>query len=170
MAKKKTAKKSSKSAAKAKPATKPAKKSAPKKAGGMPKDMRKVTTGGGASAGDVGRELVAMFNKGQFKEIEQKFWSPAVVSCEGEGVALEWVGRKAVARKNSDWVASNRIHGASAEGPYVGASGFAVKFKMDVECLTDGKRNVMEEVGVYTIRNGKIVREEFMFGGAPSAA
>jgi len=167
-------KKSSKTAAKAKPAQKSSKKSAakaaPKKKPGTPKDIRKAGTGGGASAGEVGRALVSMFNKGQFHEIEQKFWSPAIVSCEGEGVGMEWVGRKAVARKGADWSAQNRIHGASAEGPFVGATGFAVKFRMDVECLTDGKRNVMEEVGVYTIRNGKIVREEFMYGGPTPAA
>lgn len=166
MAKKKTAKK----AAKSKPARKPTKKAAPRKTGGMPNDMRKVGTGGGASAGDVGRELVAMFNKGQITEVEKKFWSPAVVSCEGEGVAMEWVGRKAVSRKNSDWHSQHRIHGASAEGPYVGSTGFAVKFRMDVESIADGKRHTMEEIGVYTIRNGKIVREEFMYGGPPGAA
>lgn len=166
MAKKKTAKK----AAKSKPAKKVARKAPAKKSGGMPRDMRKVSTGSGASAGEVGRTLVEMFNKGLFKEIEQKFWSPAIISCEGEGVGLEWVGRKSVTRKNDEWCAANRIHGASAEGPFVGSSGFAVKFRMDVECVTDGKRTVMEEVGVYTVKNGKIVREEFMYGGGPAAA
>ncbi len=160
-----------KSAAKAvkKPARKPASK-APARRAAAPKDIRTIGTGGGESAGDVGRSLVEMFNKGEFREIEQKFWSPAIVSCEGEGVSMEWVGRRAVARKGEEWYAANRIHGASAEGPFVGASGFAVKFRMDVESLADGTRNVMEEVGVYTIRNGKIVREEFMYGGGQATA
>jgi hypothetical protein len=165
MAKKKTAKKSSsKRSAKKAPAK------TAKKAGGAPKDMRKVTTGGGASPGDVGRALVQMFNKGQFHEIEKKYWAPAVVSCEGEGVAMEWVGRKAVTRKGEEWFAQNRIHGASAEGPYVGATGFAVKFRMDIENLGTGHRGMMEEVGVYSIRNGKIVREEFMYGTSSAAS
>jgi len=169
MAKKKTAKKAAKAKPAAKSSKKPAKKAPAKKSGGMPKDIRKVGTGGGAAAGEVGRALVSMFNGGQFDAIEKKYWSPAIVSCEGEGVAMEWVGRKAVARKGAEWHSQNRIHGASAEGPFVGATGFAVKFKMDVECLADGKRTTMEEVGVYTIRGGKIVREEFMYGGAPGA-
>ncbi len=170
MAKKKTSKK----AAKAKPAQKSSKKSATKaasrKSGGTPKDIRKVGTGGGASAGEVGRTLVEMFNKGQIDAIEKMFWSPSIVSCEGEGVAMEWVGRKSATRKNSQWHSQHRLHGASAEGPFVGATGFAVKFKMDVESLADGKRIAMEEVGVYTIRGGKITREEFMYGGGPTAA
>jgi hypothetical protein len=84
----------------------------------------------------------------------------------GGGAGLEWVGRKAVARKGSEWHAENRIHGASAEGPFVGSTGFAVRFRMDVEQLASGSRSHFDEVGVYTIRNGKIVREEFMYGGA----
>lgn len=171
MAKKKTSKKSARKAtakptgkAAKKPAKKPARKAAAAKKPRMPKDIRKVGTGGGASAADVGGTLVAMFNKGQYAEIEKKYWAPSIVSCEGGGAGLEWVGRKAVARKGKEWHAENRIHGASAEGPFVGSTGFAVKFKMDVENLTDGKRQNFEEVGVYTIRGGKIVREEFMYG------
>lgn len=158
------AKKKSKASKKA---AKPAKKQARKASGrkpAAPKDMRKVSTGGGASAGEVGRALVEMFNKGKFDEIEAKFWAPGIVSCEGEGAALEWVGRKAVKRKGDEWHKENRVHGASAEGPYVGATGFAVKFRMDVEHLPSGSRGMFEEVGVYTVRGGKIVREEFMYG------
>lgn len=178
MAKKtKTSKKAANKATRGKPAKKAAKKAprkpAPKRVATRakaPKDIRTVGTGGGASAGEVGRALVEMFNKGRHSEIEKKFWSPAIVSCEGEGVGMEWVGRRAVTRKGEEWYAANRIHGASAEGPYVGATGFAVKFKMDVESVADGTRNVMEEVGVYTIRAGKIVREEFMYGGGHATA
>lgn len=162
---KKAAKKSVK-----KPVARPAKKSAKmarkpagKKAVVMKSPMP-VTTGSGDAAGQIGRDIVSMFNSGQLKEIEQKYWSSAVVSVEGEGVGLAWHGRKAVEEKNAGWMATHRIHGASAEGPYVGASGFAIKFAMDVEDTTNNSRTLMEEVGVYQIQNGKIVREEFMYG------
>jgi hypothetical protein len=35
---------------------------------------------------------------------------------------------------------------------------------MDVETKSTGKRETMNEVGVYTVQNGKIIREEFMYG------
>lgn len=122
-----------------------------------------IKTGKGASPAEVGGELVRMFNAGQFAEIEQKFWSPKVVSIEGVGVAMAWEGRKAVRHKNDEWMKTHTIHSASAEGPFVGATGFAVKFRMDVEDTASGSRTAMEEVGVYTIKNGKIVQEEFMY-------
>ncbi len=171
MAKKKAKQASKKSgskkpakAAPKKPAKKAAAKSAPAKKGGAQKGgMFPVSTGSGATPSQIGKTIVAMFNEGKFKEIEDLYWSPDIVSCEGVGVGLEWRGRHAVEAKNADWMKNNRIHGASAEGPFVGSSGFAIRFKMDVETLATGNRSVMDEVGVYQVRDGKIVREEFMY-------
>ncbi|MFN0132597.1 MAG: SnoaL-like domain-containing protein [Phycisphaerales bacterium] len=131
-----------------------------------------VKTGKGATPTEIGNDLVSMFNAGHFKEIEEKWWAKSVVSVEGEGVSMEWRGRKAVDAKNAGWLETHTIHGASAEGPYVGATGFAVRFRMDVEDKSNGQRTMMEEVGVYTVERGKIVREEFMYGAkhpAPAA-
>jgi hypothetical protein len=127
-------------------------------------EPRAVTTGKGAGPAEVGADLVAMFNRGEFAAIEEKWWSPKITSVEGVGVAMAWEGRKAVVAKNKGWMETNAIRSARAEGPFVGASGFAVKFWMDVEEKTSGKRTEMEEVGVYEVKNGKIVREEFMYG------
>lgn len=168
------AKKSKKPAPKAKPTKKtitkkPAKKSTPKKpaAKSAPAKLvgvHPVTTGGGPSALDVGKDIVSMFNRGQLAEIEAKYWSPDVASIEGLGVGMGWFGQKAVREKNEGWMKDHVIHGGAAEGPFVGSSGFAIRFKMDVETKSTGKREMMDEVGVYQIHNGKIVREEFMYG------
>jgi len=121
------------------------------------------TTGAGASPLDIGQTLVAMFNQGKLKEIEEMYWSPAIVSIEGYGVNLAWHGLAKVEAKNHEWMADHQIHSSAAEGPFVGSTGFAVKFKMDVETKSTNQRQVMEEVGVYDVRDGKIVREEFMY-------
>ncbi len=120
-----------------------------------------VNTGSGSTAQEVGESLVEMFNRGEFKQIEERWWSPAIESIEGTGMA--WAGRQQVDAKNAWWSSQNEILGASAEGPFVGATGFAVKFRMEVAERTSGNRTQMAEVGVYTVRDGKIVREEFMY-------
>lgn len=145
-----------------KPARKAAKKTA-KKGGGSALAPRPISTGKGLSPMEIGTNLVRMFNAGQWAEIEEMFWSPKVVSIEGFGVSMGWHGEKAVRAKGEEWVRTHNIHSASAEGPYVGATGFAVKFTMDVEDTTSGKRMNMVEVGVYSVLNGKIVQEEFMY-------
>lgn len=141
----------------------PAKKKKSSKAAAS-KGPTTVSTGRGPGPAEIGGDLVAMFNRGLMKEIEDKWYSPKIVSIEGVGVAMAWHGRKAVTEKSDQWTATHRIHGASAEGPYLGATGFAVKFALDVEDTEADTRTMMEEVGVYTVENGKIVREEFMYG------
>src|SRR5690606_23958388 len=81
-----------------------------------------LSTGSGASALEIGQSLVAMFNEGRFKEIEDAYWSNDVVSVEGFGVNMAWHGRAKVEEKNAGWMADHIIHGASAQGPYVGAT------------------------------------------------
>lgn len=159
-AKKGTAKRAGKTAGKV------AGKAAGKRAGkgGASLAPKPVKTGRGPTPAEIGQDFVDMFNRGQYKEIEEKYWSPQVTSIEGVGVSLAWRGRKAVLAKNNEWVAQHTIRSATAEGPYVGATGFAMKMRMEVEKKEDGSRVLMEEVGVYTVQNGKVVQEEFMYG------
>jgi hypothetical protein len=129
-----------------------------------------VTTGKGPSPAEIGADFVAMFNRGEWDKIEDKYYDKKLVSIEGVGVNLAWHGRKAVRAKSEAWTADHQIHGASAEGPFVGSTGFAVRFKMDVETKSTGTREVMDEIAVYTVLKGKVVREEFMYStiGAPA--
>jgi hypothetical protein len=162
-ASKKAAKKSATKSAVKKPATKVAAKKATAKTGSSMGPVP-VDSGRGATPFEIGKDLVTKFNAGKFEIDEIGHFSDAMVSCEGLGVGLEWRGRKAVDTKNADWYTKHKIHGASAEGPYVGSTGFSVKFNMDVEVKETGQRMAMMEIGVYTVKDGKIVREEFMYG------
>lgn len=162
------AKKAKKSSGK-KAAPKSSKKSVAKKnpakksSGSSGSGMFKVSTGSGASPMELGQQLVALFNQGKADAWIAKVWAPSVESIEGVGMNMGWRGTKAVNAKNSEWMKTHVIHGARAEGPFVGSTGFAVKFAMDVEDTTTGQRISMEEVGVYTVVKGKIAREEFMY-------
>ncbi len=166
MAKKSAKKSSSKPSRKA-----AARKTAPKKAGkkparktiAAPAGPEQVSTGKGATVREIASDLVAMFNSGKADAAGPKWWSNDITSIEGLGMA--WHGRKSVDEKNSGWYQQNEILGGSAEGPFVGATGFAVKFKIHVRERATGKESHMEEVGVYTVRDGKVICEEFMYGG-----
>lgn len=158
MAKKKSKKATSKAAKK--PAKKNAAKSVKKRAA-TAKGPRAMSTGRGATPLEIGSRLVADFNAGKWELTDA--WSKDLVSIEGLGVAMAWEGRRAVDEKNAWWASTHKVYGGRAEGPFVGATGFAVKFTIDVEDTTTGKRETMVEVGVYTVNNGKIIREEFMY-------
>jgi hypothetical protein len=150
-----------KAAAKPAPTKKATAKKVPARSGAVA--PRPVKTGKGATPLDVGKSLVDLARSGKGAEVEKKWWSPGVVSVEGLGMSMEWVGSKAAHQKGTDWEADHLVHGVEVQGPFVGASGFAVHYKMDIETKSTGQREKMEEVGVYTVRDGKIVREEFMY-------
>ena len=115
------------------------------------------------------KELAKAFTnlcaKGEFDAAGQKFWSDDVVSREpmpGDMAIVK--GRKAVQAKGEWWYANHDVHSVKVEGPYVHGNQFVVRFTMDVTPKT-GSRMTMDEVGVFTVANGKIVDESFFYGG-----
>ena len=163
--KKKPTRKPAKKAA-GRPAKKPARKPARAKAKPGPlSGARPATSGRGPTPLEIGTAVVAHLNAGEDDApIWKRFWSPSVVSVEG-GAGMAWHGRAAMEAKCSAWLAQNVVLGCRAEGPYVGCSGFAIRMTIDAEDVASGTRCSMTEVGVYTVQDGKVVREEFM-GGA----
>lgn len=151
-----------------KPATKPKAKSVakskPAASSGFIAGPSPISTGSGPGPAQIGAEIVAAFNQGTGDEVAQKYWSPQVVSCEGVGVGMQWGGKEAVLAKNADWMSKHTLMGGAAEGPFVGSTGFAIKFNIHVKVNETGQEIHMNEVGVYTVQDGKIVREEFMYG------
>lgn len=135
-----------------------AKKSVKKGASLEPKPVK---IGKGAPVSEIANDFVSMFNaRAGDQAIWDKWFSKKLVSIEGFG--QQWEGMKAVKAKSDWWNANNTVHSCACQGPYVGATGFAVKFIVDVECKADGKRQTMEEIAVYRVHNGKVVEEEFM--------
>lgn len=146
--------------------TSPKKPAAKKKSGGGGAKAlapKLVKTGKGLSPMEVGNAVMRQINAGDW-EPNAALWSPKCVSIEGMGVSLAWHGKKAIGAKNAQWYAEHEMVGGSADGPYVGATGFTIKFDLEVKKRASGEIIKMGEVGVYTVQNGKIVREEFMYG------
>lgn len=122
-----------------------------------------VKTGKGATPIEVAQAVVGLLRAGAADEVEAKWLASGIESVEGVGASLAWKGKQAVQKKYRDWEADHEIHTMNVEGPWVGATGFAVRYAIDVTQKSTGQRSQMEEIAVYTVKNGKIVREEFHF-------
>ena len=71
-------------------------------------------------------------------------------------------GRGAIKAKRQDWVAAHDIKTLEADGPYVHPPGrFGVRYKAEVTKKATGQQMILREIAVYTVEEGKIVREEF---------
>lgn len=162
---KKPAKRSAPSKKPAKAARKPVKKAgkaAPKRA------VKKATgdtisSGSGATPAELGKKLVELFNQNKADDWISGVWSKDIESIEGTGQIAR--GAAEILAKWDWWTNNHQVVGASAEGPYVGATGFAAKFNLHVKDKATGADMHMTEVAVYSVKNGRITREEFMYSG-----
>ena len=113
---------------------------------------------------ELAKAFTALCAEGKFEEAGHAYWSDAIVSLEpmdGPGARAE--GRAAVDAKGQWWYSNHEVHGVKVEGPYVHGDQFTVRFTMDVT-PKDGARMQMDEHGLYTVQDGKIVEERFFYG------
>jgi|ERR1700682_2019319 len=119
----------------------------------------------------VGEKLVALCKEGKNLEAVGTLYDNDIVSVEAmgpPGMPLESQGIDAVRGKNEWWLNAHEVHSGKAEGPFVNGDQFAVIYDYDVTAKEGagaraGERFQMKEVGVYTVANGKVVREVFHY-------
>ena len=114
---------------------------------------------------NIANDFTAMLKAGDHHGAAAKYNSPDIVSYEAMGGAMAVChGQAEVQKKSEWWYANHEIHALSAAGPYCNGDHFAVRFNLDVTAKESGKRMQMEEIGLYTIKDGKIVEERFFYG------
>jgi len=117
------------------------------------------------STADVASHLVSLCKAGNFAEAGDTYWADDVVSVEPMGDTPTLTGKAAVHGKGEWWSNAHDIHGVEVFGPYVNGDQFTVRFVMDVTVRETGARHTMDEVALYTLRDGKIAEERFFYGG-----
>ena len=125
------------------------------------------------SVESVAREFVELCNQGKNFEVMEKMYAPDIVSVEASGV--EVAGKGPVIDKSRRWGAANEVNGEQVRGPFFAnaadaagrSSGdFAVHFTFEVTPKATGRRTTLEEVGVYTVKDDQITREQFYYEGS----
>jgi hypothetical protein len=64
-------------------------------------------------------------------------------------------GVDAIRAKGEWWTNNHTIHGAEVDGPYPHDDRFAVQFTYDVTFKPENKRFTMNEVGLFTVKDGE---------------
>jgi hypothetical protein len=114
----------------------------------------------------VASQFVELCRQGKNFDVMRTMYSPAIVSVEGEG--KETAGQGPVIKKSEDWVSDKTFHGETVAGPFFNGANpdqFVVYFTLDITPKATGKRITLEEVGVYTVKDDKITREQFFYDG-----
>jgi ketosteroid isomerase-like protein len=113
---------------------------------------------------EIAKAFTEMLKAGDHHGAAAQFNAADIVSLEAmEGPMARVEGTVAVKAKSDWWYDNNIVHSSTAEGPYVNGDQFAVQFAMDITDKASGNRMQMNEVGLYTVKNGKIAEEKFMY-------
>ena len=113
---------------------------------------------------DVANKIVELTRKQAWYDALD-LYDDNVVSVEASGMgggSPETRGKEGVRGKVDWWVNSMDVHSFDVNGPFVAHDRFVVQYDADVSDKKTKARHKMSEVGVYTVKNGKITREEFL--------
>lgn len=113
---------------------------------------------------EVANKLVSYCRQGQFDEAMNELYGKNIVSIEPKGAPMEKVeGFDAVLQKAEFF--NNMVeefHGNEVSDPLVADNFFSCRMKMDAT-FKEGGRQSMEEICLYEVADGKIVKEEFFY-------
>jgi hypothetical protein len=123
---------------------------------------------------EVAKKVVELTRKQAWNEAVDLLYAEDIVSVEArtmDGSSAETRGIKGVREKVDWWTNAMEIHSFKVNGPFVAHDRFVVQYDIDVTDTESKRRMQMSEVGVYTVKDGKIVREEFLpnVSGGPGA-
>ena len=114
---------------------------------------------------EVAQKLVEYCRKGEWMQAVNDLYAKDIVSIEPremENMPAEMRGIDQVRGKTEWWEKSMEVHSAKTTGPFVARDTFVVQFDVDVTDKASKKRMQMSEVGIYTVKDGKVAREEFL--------
>ena len=113
---------------------------------------------------ELAKDFTTLLKQNDHEGAAAKYNADDIVSYEAmDGPMAVCEGKEAVKQKGAWWAENHEVHGASVEGPYLNGDQFAVRFTMEVTPKATGERVTMDEVGIYTVKDGKIVEERFYY-------
>ena len=117
---------------------------------------------------EIANKLVELCRQGKNTEALTTLYSNDAVSVEAmamPGMNQEAKGLPAIKAKGEWWIANHEVHSAAVTGPWPHGDRFIVGFQYDVTNKPSGNRMQMDEAALFTVKDGKIVREEFFYRG-----
>ena len=115
---------------------------------------------------EIANKWAEFCRTGQWEKAVEELYGNNCVSLEMEGsqgLPQKVKGKEAVLMKGQQWSQTvENFHGMEIEGPIVAGNHFTASMKMDIT-LKGQARKVDEEVGVFQVKDGKIISEQFFY-------
>lgn len=112
----------------------------------------------------VANRLVELCRQGQYAQAQTELYHEEAESFEPNHAPVPYVkGIEAIKGKGEAWNQMiETVNGGFVSDPLIAGNHFTITMGMDVT-YKDGNRQNMEEVCVYEVKDGKVVKEQFFF-------
>ena len=116
---------------------------------------------------EIANKLVTYCRAREDQKAVEELYDDYIVSIEPPQGDIDNVtsGMSALLEKHKWWHENVEMHEIDVKGPFMGDNPNQFVVHFDLDATTKGEpRQHMEEVAIYTVSNGKIIREEFLYG------
>ena len=112
---------------------------------------------------EVASKLVALCREQKWLEAINSLYAEDIVSVEAQEIGEMPAEMRGLTQGGKQNGSSRRVRCMVARSKdRLSRAMFVVRFDLDVSDTGSGKRAKMSELGIYTVKNGKIIREEFL--------
>ncbi len=117
----------------------------------------------------IANQIADLCREGKNLEAIETFYSDDIVSvetCDMPDMPARMEGIEMIKNKNKWWCDNHEVHGGEVQGPFPHGDRFILLFKYEVTPKfgpMEGQRMTMQEAGLYTVADGKVVHEEFFY-------
>lgn len=116
---------------------------------------------------DVANRFNELAQTGQWDKIQEELYANNAVSIEPAHAAAMGMGNaegiEAIKKKGESFNQMvEEMHGGYSNEPQVAGNHFAVAMGMDITMKGMG-RSKMDEIAVYEVKDGKVVKEQFFY-------
>lgn len=121
----------------------------------------------------VADRLVELCRKGQFVEAVQELYSDDIISIEpdGSGLPTHCEGIPAIMQKGEQWNAMvEQVNSSNISDPIVAENFFSMTMKSNMKMVNAPEAMDMDELCVYNVVDGKVVKEQFFYTPMPVPA
>jgi|SRR5436190_16262128 len=116
---------------------------------------------------EIASRFYELTQEGKFEQIHDELFSKQAVSVEPEnaqaGVLRTVSGMDQIKKKGKEWnEAVQEVHSGYSSEPQIAGNHFTVAMGMEVT-LKGQPRMKMDEICLYEVKDGKIVKEQFFY-------
>ncbi|MEM9252812.1 MAG: nuclear transport factor 2 family protein [Planctomycetota bacterium] len=117
----------------------------------------------------IGKRLVELCKQGENQKAVEELYADDVTNVElmeMPGFSLRTEDKASTLAESAKWFAMHDIHRFEVKGPWPHGDRFAVMFDMDItakEGPMAGQRMQGDEIGLYTVKDGKIALVEWFY-------